>query len=99
MRNVSHISTLTDQIRCCAERLQSLVFEVDAADDGNRPEGYEELVDNQFFSELEFLQRATLMLTRCVVKAEEHADESAFAEGELDDKLGEKKEAETDGQT
>lgn len=101
MKNVSTISNLANHLKASAERLSELAFDVDAAEDGYRPEGFGDLMDEQFMSELEFAQRCLIMLTNLVMATagQDHADGdgeggggSVFAAGELDDHSAESKE-------
>ena len=101
MKNVSTISNLASHLKASAERLSELAFDVDSAEDGYRPEGFGELMDEQFMSELEFAQRCLIMLTNLVMEAEgqghtagdgEGGEGSVFGAGELDDPSAEPKE-------
>lgn len=101
MKNVSTISNLASHLKASAERLSELAFDVDSAEDGYRPEGFGELMDEQFMSELEFAQRCIIMLTNLVMEASGHeqangdgdgGEGSVFEAGDLDDPSAEPKE-------
>lgn len=94
MKNVSTISTLASHLKASAGRLSELSYDVDSAEDGYRPEGFGELMDEQFMSELEFAQRCLIMLTNLVMEAHDRSsangdgeggEGSVFGVGELDD--------------
>lgn len=100
MKNVSAISNLANHLKASAERLSELAFDVDAAEDWYRPEGFGELMDDQFMSELEFSQRCLIMLTNLVMDAQgqqqangdgDGGEGSVFGAGELDDHSAEPK--------
>ena len=89
MKNVSTISVLANHLKDSAERLSNLAFDVDSADDGYRPEGFGELMDEQFAAELAFAQRCLIMLTSLVTDSSQttNGDDTAFMAGELNSEV------------
>lgn len=101
MKNISTISNLANHLKASAERMSDLAFDVDSADDGYRAEGFGDLMDEQFMSELEFAQRCLIMLTNLVMEDQgqtssngdgDGGEGSVFSPGELDDHGTEPKE-------
>ena len=99
MKNVSTISNLANHLKASAKRLSELAYDVDVAEDGYRPEGFGNLMDDQFMAELEFAQKCLLMLTGLVMEANgrneangDGGEGSVFAAGELDDHAAKPKE-------
>ena len=85
MKNTRSICELCEHLSESAHRIGQLVTSSDIIESAGGQPNAKELYDDMWAAELEFSQKAILMLTDLLLDSGEREDESAFAAGELND--------------